>query len=160
MELRDEADVLHRRQPFSVLFALFFLPTDAAWDGITGQSSFAHAVFTLRKRTGRDSADSPRFDLFERVFVGLYDADDGTVGFFDVADAPRKNQPPAATITLDQLIREMLRAVEYRSTGSAEGDQFAPDDKDWQIPPGSLPWSVPALAADDIETDLHDDEES
>ena len=71
MELRDEADTLHRRQPYAVLTALFFMNEDACWDGIAGQSSFAHAVFTLRKRAGRTSPDG-RFYLFEYVFIGLF----------------------------------------------------------------------------------------
>lgn len=57
MELRDEADTLHRRQPYAVLNALFLLPEDACWDGITGHSSFAHDVFTPRKRAGRTGPD-------------------------------------------------------------------------------------------------------
>lgn len=71
MELRDEADVLHRRQPYAVLFAVFFMPRDACWDGLNGHSSFAHAVFTFRKRAGRASADAIRSDLFEKVYIGL-----------------------------------------------------------------------------------------
>jgi len=82
MELPDEADTLHRRQPYAVLTALFFMNEDASWDGIAGQSSFAHAVFTLRKRTGRAGPDA-RFDLFEQVFIGLFD-EAGHVRFFDV----------------------------------------------------------------------------
>ena len=134
MELRDEADILHRRQPYAVLFALFFLPRDAAWDGATGQSSFAHAVFTFRKRAGRTTADATRSDLFEKVYIGLFD-DDGTVGFFDVEDAPPRNQPPANTITLAQLVDAMRTAVVVRNEGVAPEDRYAPEDPAWSTPP-------------------------
>jgi hypothetical protein len=139
MELRDEADTLHRRQPYAVLTALFFMNEDACWDGLMGQSSFAHVVFTLRKRTGRQYPDS-RYDLFEHVFVGLFDAD-GDVRFFDVSHAPRKNQPPATseTITLEQLIELIDNAVVLRNTGVDPRTRFAAPDVNWTQPAGTLP---------------------
>lgn len=141
MELRDEADILHRRQPYAVLFALFFLPRDASWDGSTGQSSFAHAVFTFRKRAGRTTADAARTDLFEKVYIGLFD-DDGSVGFFDVEQAPPRNQPPATTITLAELVAAMRAAVVVRNEGVAPEERYAPDDPDWAMPAGTLPEGV------------------
>lgn len=139
MELRDEADVLHRRQPYAVLTALLFLPEDACWDGITGQSSFAHVVFTLRKRAGRSSPDS-RYDLFEHTFVGLFDLA-GNVRFFDVRQRPRQNQPPseADTIGLDELILLIDDAVIFRNTGVSRSERYAEPDPNWQPPPGALP---------------------
>jgi len=138
MELRDEADVLHRRQPYAVLFALFFMPKDACWDGVNGHSSFAHAAFTFRKRAGRSSADAPRSDLFEKAFIGLF-TDDGAVEFFDVEDAPPRNQPPQNTMTLAQLIDAMRGQIVVRNEGVAAEDRYAPDDPAWAPPLGSLP---------------------
>lgn len=138
MELRDEADVLHRRQPYAVLFALFFLPRDACWDGANGHSSFAHAVFTFRKRSGRSSADAARTDLFEKVFIGLF-TDEGAVEFFDVEKAPPRNQPPRDTISLDELVELMRGEVVVRNEGVSPEDRYAPDDPGWTAPPGSLP---------------------
>ncbi len=149
MELRDEADVLHRRQPYAVLFALFFLPVDASWDGATGQSSFAHAVFTFRKRAGRTGADSVRPDLFEKVYIGLFE-DNGQVGFFDVEDAPPRNQPPANTISLPELVERMRREVVVRNEGVAPEDRYSPDDPSWTVPEGALPEGV------DLEPPLDD----
>ncbi|MGY1631869.1 hypothetical protein ACI784_09215 [Geodermatophilus sp. SYSU D01186] len=139
MELRDEADTLHRRQPYAVLVALFFLPEDACWDGVTGQSSFAHVVFTLRKRAGRESPDG-RYDLFEHVFVGLV-TDAGDVRFFDVRKAPPENQPPSRddTISLAELIALIDDAVVFRNTGVSRHERYAEPDPDWQPPAGSLP---------------------
>ena len=143
LELRDEADVLHRRQPYAVLFALFFMPQDACWDGVSGHSSFAHAVFTFRKRAGRASADAVRSDLFEKAYIGLFTAD-GAVGFFDVEDAPPKNQPPASTISLAQLIEVMRREVTVRNEGVAPEERYAQNDPTWTAPGGSLPEGIEA----------------
>jgi hypothetical protein len=130
MELRDEADTLHRRQPYAVLYAVFFEPMAAASDGKADRSSFAHAVVTFRSRQGRVGPDSARYDLFERVFVGLFEEEGerrGTVGFFDVSERPPRNAPPRSLITLDELIASMARDVDLRN-GLTQ--QWAEDDKD------------------------------
>jgi len=139
MELRDEADTLHRRQPYAVLTALFFMNEDACWDGVAGQSSFAHVVFTLRKRTGRAGPDA-RFDLFEHVFIGLFD-EAGHVRFFDVRQSPRRNQPPAEseTISLADVLDKLDDAVILRNTGVSRNERYAEDDPYWTAPAGSLP---------------------
>lgn len=164
MELRDEADVLHRRQPYAVLYALFFLPSDACWDGMAGHSSFAHAVFTFRKRAGRRAPDTARTDLFEKVFIGLFAAD-GSLAFFDVEQSPPKNQPPAHTLTLGELVESMQRDVVIRNEGVAFDERYAPDDPLWAPPAGSLPDGIeaePVLEVgagndDDADDDALDD---
>jgi hypothetical protein len=144
MELRDEADILHRRQRYAVLVAIMFLPEDACWDaGIEarGQSSFAHHVFTFRKRAGRDSPDAARTDLFEKVYVGLFQ-ESGSVRFFDVEQAPPRNQPPvaSATLSLKELMDRLVDEVQYRNTGlRADEDKYAPADPSWQMPPDWRP---------------------
>jgi hypothetical protein len=153
MELRDEADTLHRRQPYAVLSAVLFMNEDACWDGVAGQSSFAHAVFTLRKRTGRNDPHA-RFDLFEHVFIGLFD-EVGHVRFFDVRQAPRKNQPPtdAQTISLTQLAVLIDRAVVLRNTGVSPNERYSEDDPAWTVPKDSLPVGLDAevpLTLDDL----------
>lgn len=158
MELRDEADVLHRRQPYAVLFAMFFMPKDACWDGVTGHSSFAHAVFTFRKRAGRDSADAARSDLFEKVFIGLF-TDDGTVEFFDVERRPPRNQPPADTISLAELIEAMCRDVTVRNEGVAPEERYAPDDPAWRVPDDSLPEGIEVEAPLEFEDAISSAEE-
>jgi hypothetical protein len=169
MELRDEADILHRRQPYAVLVALFFLPESACWDGVSGHSSFAHIVFTLRKRTGRRAADAPRYDLFEAVYVGLY-RDDGSVRFFDVAQAPPLNQPPmeGKTVSLAELVDRMTEAVTIRNVGMTEAERYAPDDAAWTVPPGSLPTGLAdekpldfdaVLAAGEADLDAEEQDE-
>jgi len=144
MELRDEADTLHRRQPYALLTALFFMNDDACWDGVAGQSSFAHVVFTLRKRTGRTSPDA-RFDLFENVFVGLFD-EAGHVRFFDVRQPPRLNQPPSEseTMSLADVLDSIDDAVVLRNTGVSRRERYAEDDPNWTVPAGSLPTDLEA----------------
>lgn len=162
MELRDEADVLHRRQPFAVLAALFFLPLDACWDAgtLNGNSSFAHVVFTLRKRTGRTDPHTSRSDLFERVYVGLY-SDDGAVQFFDVAQPPRRNQPPSSdqTLSLAELVRRLADDVTVRNVGSLPADRYTPDDATWTLPTGAEAFEgdAPLLFEDALE-ETDDDE--
>jgi hypothetical protein len=161
LELRDEADVLHRRQPYAVLFGLFFMPRDACWDGVTGHSSFAHAVFTFRKRAGRESADAARSDLFEKVYIGLF-TDDGAVEFFDVEQAPPKNQPPKDTVSLADLIDVMRRAVTIRNEGVTAEDRYALDDPAWDGPPESLPAGIdsdePLAFEDALDTEVDEDD--
>ena len=144
-ELRGEAMVLHQRQPYSVLIGLMLEPYEICDDGDPGKasdtakSSFAHHVGVLSKRTGRGrrtvyggsagayvdyGADDPRHDLFERVFIGLYEQsgeDRGSVGFFDVDTPPPRNGRPAerATISLDELVEMIVAEVNRRN-------QFAP----------------------------------
>jgi hypothetical protein len=137
MELRDEADKLHRRQPWAVLTAVIFLPEDSTWDGRAEatQSSFAHAVFSFRKRAGRDAAHAARFDTFEQVYLGLFDRE-GRVGFFDVDNAPPRNQIPGRLLTLTQLLDRMEEGVKARHLVGGN-DRFAEDDPNWS-PPASL----------------------
>jgi hypothetical protein len=135
-ELKDEADVIHRRQPYSVIIAILFLPDSACMDGnpdstsnVQGPSSFASIVRRLRVRTGRaldpDEKRFDRFDLTERLYVGLYryDGEDrGAVRFFDVLDDPPRNGIPAAstTLTLDDLVDEIQVLVKKRNDSGIE----------------------------------------
>jgi hypothetical protein len=162
MELRDEADTLHRRQPYAVLAALFFMNEDACWDGIAGQSSFAHVVFTLRKRTGRAGPEA-RFDLFEHVYVGLFD-ETGHVRFFDVRQSPRRNQPPdeSETISLTHMLDVLDDAVVLRNTGVSRNERYAEEDPNWTPPAGSLPPDLETeapLTLDEVIDSAGDNEE-
>jgi hypothetical protein len=140
-ELRGEAMVLHQRQPYSVLVALVFEPHEICEDGDpnktsdTGKSSFAHHVGVLSKRAGRGrrkvygsdpnafvdyGAEDPRYDLFERVFIGLYEQSGehrGAVQFFDAETPPPRNGRPAdnGTISFDELIQAIKDEVDRRN---------------------------------------------
>lgn len=140
-ELRSEASVLHQRQPYSVLVGLMFEPYDTCDDGDPtsahdrGKSSFAHHVTVLSRRAGRGKrpvyggppgayvdfgADDPRYDRFERVFIGLYEQHGehrGAVRFFDVErPSPRNGRPAAgATLSFEELAAEIKREVQQRN---------------------------------------------
>jgi hypothetical protein len=135
-ELKDEADVIHRRQPYSVIVAIMFLPDSACLDGnptstsdVQGPSSFASIVRRLRVRTGRalnpDEKRFDRYDLTERLYVGLYrydGSDRGALRFFDVMDDPPRNGVPSesATLSLDELVAETKRLVDERNRTGIE----------------------------------------
>lgn len=114
-ELRAEATDYHQRQPYAVLIAVLFLPVSACLDApvrggkVVGLSSFAKAVKFFRPRTRRLS-HKDEVDLFERFFVGLYDATDGNVFFFDVSVPPPKHGLPRAEDRLS--LAEMVLAID------------------------------------------------
>lgn len=152
-ELRGEAMVLHQRQPYSVLIAVMFEPVETCDDGDpvmksdVGKSSFAHHVSTLAKRAGRGKrpvygttspawvdygAEDPRYDLFERVFIGLYETsgpDRGSVRFFDVEDRPPRNgRPPADTTrSFDDFVSEVISEVNRRNRFAPSWAEVADD---------------------------------
>jgi hypothetical protein len=135
-ELKDEADVIHRRQPYSVIVAIMFVPDGACLDGnpestsdVQGPSSFASIVRRLRVRTGRalnpDEKRFDRYDLTERLYIGLYPYDSpkrGALRFFDVMrDPPRNGIPPdASMLSLDELAAEIKRLVNERNSTGVE----------------------------------------
>lgn len=135
MELRDEADKLHRRQPYAYLVGVMFLPLDSTWDGVDDHSSFAHIVFTLRKRSGREAPDALRYDLFEQVAVALF-TDDGHLGFFPVEQAPPRNQPPAISglLAIDEFVNSIEAQVTERHMGLNAEERYAADDPEWSPP--------------------------
>ena len=138
-ELRGEAMVLHQRQPYSVLVALMFEPREICDDGEqnkrNSKSSFAHHVGVLSKRAGRGrrkvygsdpnafvdyGAEDPRYDLFERVFIGLYEQSGeqrGAVRFFDAETPPPRTGRPVdnSTISFDELIQAIKDEVDRRN---------------------------------------------
>lgn len=123
-ELRAEAGDYHERQPFAVLAAILFMPQDSASDAgnkANDFSSFAHAAITLRFRAGRSTPrDSP--DLFERLYIALYDAeentrDHGQVVCFDAGmPPPRRGMPRVERqMTLEQLLTDIKAAYDERN---------------------------------------------
>jgi hypothetical protein len=155
-ELRGEAMVLHQRQPYSVLVGLMFEPYEICDDGdprkasVTGKSSFAHHVGILSKRSGRGrravygggdgayvdyGAEDPRHDLFERVFIGLYEpagSERGAVRFVDVEVPPPRNGRPAtdSTLSFTELVGTIAGEVNRRNRDApvwAEPDDYTED---------------------------------
>lgn len=142
-ELRGEASVLHQRQPYSVVVGVLFTPIEAALDGVQTGSSFAHMVQTYRKRAGRGKravvgagrdvfvhlgGEDPRFDLCERMFIGLYESQGerrGHVRFVDVErPVPQRGLPREhETLSFQQFAAAIEAEVTLRN-------ELAPDWSD------------------------------
>jgi hypothetical protein len=119
-ELRAEAMDYHTRQPFAVMVGVVFLPADACDDGSekSTPSSFGSAVQCFRYRAGR-RLPTDDCELFERVYVGLYEhagAQRGDVNFFDVETSPpKRGRPKADLFSLDELIRRITNEYDLRN---------------------------------------------
>lgn len=131
-ELRAEATDYHRRQPFSVLAGVLFLPDSAYRDARSrtakgeepGISSFGAAVRFFRPRAGRRSPRND-VDLFERFFVGMYNEDTGETCFFAVMKKPpraralRKDE----CASFDEFIQEIIKTYNERNNPPFEWAQ-------------------------------------
>jgi hypothetical protein len=128
-ELRAEAMDLHERFPYAVLVGLLFLPFSACDDGKEDKSSFAHAVMTLRPRSGRVRPTDPH-QLFERIFIALYEHEGssrGDIMFFDVTtNPPRRGRPKVGLIGKDALVHEIVKAYGIRNRRYVEWADEAP----------------------------------
>ncbi len=120
-ELRAEATDYHQRQPYSFLVAILFLPIDSCDDGTAQRntSSFGAAVRHFRHRAGRVYPHDD-VDLFELVFVGLYDPDPAAeleVRFFDVMKPPpRARRPrPEETVSLSEVTARVVEVYRERN---------------------------------------------
>lgn len=105
-----EAVTLHRRFPYAVLGAFFFLDKDAANDG-TGKrrSTFLNAHTRLQLFTGRnDPAD--REEQFEKFYIILLDASPESVTL-----QPYAVGDPGTELSMDELINDLLRLVVQRN---------------------------------------------
>jgi hypothetical protein len=126
-ELRAEAADYHERQPYAVLCAIVFLPLDACDDGGTAPSSFGQATQIFRYRAGREKAvDDPT--LFERILIGLYDANPasfGRVAFFDVMNDPPRLGRPQPLVSFKGAVDAIVAAYDQRNKTTfkwAEGE--------------------------------------
>ena len=110
-ELRAEAEDVHKRQPFSVVAALVFIPREATIDGVGGRSSVWHLWDVLHRRCGRVDTKNDHSKL-ELGFIGVYDCSGpnaGAVSFLDSSTAPPvKGWPETETL----LFRDVLDSVE------------------------------------------------
>lgn len=93
-ELRIEASGYHKRQPYAVMVGVLFLPFDSCTDGKQDNpSSFGSWVRHLRPYCGRSGPKDDE-DLFEKLYIALYEPDGSDLRFFDVEADPPKNQRP------------------------------------------------------------------
>jgi hypothetical protein len=123
-EFRVEAAEIHERSPFGVLIGLFVLPEISAMLYTEKQpSSFAKWVRRLRSRAGRERPED-RNELFERIFIGLYNPE-GNIQFFDVMQQPPiRGMPPSENLlTLAQFVGVVIH--EYKGRNNVDFD-FGP----------------------------------
>ena len=110
-ELRIEALGYHKRQPYAVMVGVLFLPLDACTDG-TDISSFASWVRHLRPYAGRRRpGDEP--DMFEKLYLGLYDPAGTELKFFDVESDPPRMGNPRKTGALTDADGRYRRLLDY-----------------------------------------------
>jgi hypothetical protein len=133
-ELRSEALGYHRRQPYSVLVAILFLPLDSCDDGSprsNAPSSFGSAVRHFRGRAGRYS-HADHEEKFEGFFICLYDLEDsGSDRYFDVMKPPPRRGRPSETVTFDFLgLIEQIQDlhIQRNSPPFVWSDGLAPDE--------------------------------
>jgi hypothetical protein len=132
-ELADEMSTVHRHLPRAHMAGIFFMPADACFDKGPGQSSFAHAVLDLRRRSGRDPADPAHLSRCDFAAVGVYspggstdaerNMDRGVVRFFAVDQAPPRRGLPTVenTLSLSELTDRMLGGA---IAGTAASDEY------------------------------------
>lgn len=113
-ELRIEANAYHKRQPYAVMVGVLLLPFDSCSDGKKDNpSSFGSWVRHLRPYTGRAGpTDEP--DVFEKLYIGLYEPDGSDFRFFDVESDPPKNQRPRGDGALEGADGRAQRLLSYR----------------------------------------------
>ena len=126
-ELRAEAMDYHQRQPYSVLAACLFLPIDSCDDGAEGTgdeagiSSFGAAAKYFARRSPRRRPDA-EVDLFEKMYLGLYD-EDGNAQFYDVESGlPPKDRRPSCgeTFSFAEMIDGVVAVYNERNNPAWE----------------------------------------
>jgi hypothetical protein len=138
-ELADEMTTVHRHLPRAFMAGVFFLPIDACFDKGVGQSSFAHTVLELRRRSGRDPVDPSHLPKCDFAAVALY-APGGTVSserglargvvrFFPVVGAPPRRGLPVLANTLS-LAEFADRVLDGAIAGTAASDAYGEAEAD------------------------------
>lgn len=111
-DLLIEAVTLHRRFPYSVLAAFFFLDAGAEHDGTTRRKSTflnAHARFKLF--TGRDDP-AAREEQFERFYIILLDAEaENPEEALKITEVGK----PSNVKQLDEVLNDLLDLVGQRN---------------------------------------------
>lgn len=136
-ELRTEASGYHQRQPYAVMIAVVFLPSDASDDASPRHpSSFGSWVKYLRPLAQRHA---PHDDIarYERVFIGLYERNGEEMVFFDVEQAPPRTGRPRTILRypefLDEIEKTYLRRnsseFEWADNAAVDSDEPPPDNE-------------------------------
>jgi len=132
-ELRTEASGYHQRQPYAVMIAVVFLPSDACDDAsLRHPSSFGSWVKYLRPLAQRHA---PHDDIarYERVFVGLYHRGGEEMQFFDVENPPPRIGRPRNLLTYYEFLDEIEKTYLRRNASEFEWAEEAALETDEPI---------------------------
>jgi len=135
-ELRTEASGYHQRQPYAVMVAVVFLPSDACDDASPRHpSSFGSWVKYLRPLSQRHAAHDD-IARYERVFIGLYARSGERMDFFDVEQAPPRTGRPARLLSYNEFLDEIEKTYLRRNSsefewaeGTVETDEPPPEEE-------------------------------
>ena len=154
-ELADEMTTVHRHLPRATMAGVVFMPIEACTDKANGQSSFAHAVLELRRRSGRQAGDPSHLNRCDFAAVGLYswgagDITRGVVRFLPVTEAPpRAGLPPlASTVDTGGLIE---RIVGLAIAETAAADVYGPAEDTTSAPQPALPDVIAAEESGELD---------
>jgi len=142
-ELADEMTTVHRHLPRATMAGVVFMPIEACTDKATGQSSFAHAVLELRRRSGRQPADPSHLSRCDYAAVGLYSwgagrIPRGVVRFLPVTGAPPRTGLPVLSATVDAAgLVEHLVGLAIAETAAA--DVYGPAEEAGSDAASALP---------------------
>jgi hypothetical protein len=129
-ELRIEASGYHRRQPYAVMVGVLFLPFDSCDDGKQNNpSSFGSWVRHLRPSTARTNPEDHE-DLFEKLYVALYEPDGSDLRFFDVESDPPRNGRPRRTLSYSEFLEAVHHAYLRRNSAEFRWDDGTEDPLD------------------------------
>ena len=111
-----EAVTLHRRFPYAVLAAFFFLDKGAEQDGTTRRkSTFLNAHARLKLFTGRDDP-AGRDEQFEKFYLLLLDAAGSpNIRAFEVGE-------PNKALAMDDILNHLLLLIAERNPDFYELD--------------------------------------
>lgn len=143
-ELADEMTTVHSHLPRAFMAGIFFLPIDACFDKGSGQSSFAHTVLELRRRSSRNPVDPWQLSRCDFAAVGIYApggnaSNDrqirrGVVRFFLVGQPPPRRGLPRIedTHSLTELSGHLLAGAIAETAasdtyGEAENEESTPE---------------------------------
>jgi len=154
-ELADELTTVHRHLPRATMAGVIFVPVEACWDKPSGQSSFAHAVLELRRRSGRQAGDPSHLNRCDFAAVGLYSwrgggIARGVVRFLPATEPPPRSGLPLVSSTLDAAgLVERLVGLAIAETAAA--DVYGPSEGTPSEAQSALPDVIAAEESGEVD---------
>ncbi len=154
-ELADEMTTVHRHLPRATMAGVVFMPIEACNDKAAGQSSFAHAVLELRRRSGRQPGDPSHLNRCDFAAVGLYSWGAGEIARGVVRFLPATEAPPRAGLPLPSSTVDAAGLVEHlvdlAIAGTAAADVYGPAEDTPSAPLSALPDVIAAEERGEVD---------